>query len=333
MAKKRSVYFLIILVICAFTFMSIASESGTSTSSNKKDKEKEEEAESMKSDLVGTYYGVNGSILVLFEKENADYFYSGQSEVTHNNTWEYDEDENMLIVNMKTTAIFGSYSVKAELTEGVEEFYLIAEDGLDNLRWDDEKYYRISDDTKIYTPNECEKLIEENRGTDPLNEITATPTPTKKPAPTATATPLPTKPPTQTSATTAAASSSNKFEVPCAISYNTVYEFGINAELRDSIPYYDAVSGYEYVVVKVICNNNDSSDYFISDLNFQCYADNKLCDSYYILADGVESSATVSSGRSAEIYFAYRVPSSANSIELEFSPDWLSSEKAIITVK
>lgn len=332
MKRSRSIYILCILILFAFAFMSIASAEGSSSSALKS----EDKEESLADKLVGTYYGVNGSILVLFEKGNADYFYRGHSEVIHNNSWEYDKNENQLIVNMKETAIFGSYSVKADLSNGVEEFYLIAEDGLDNLRWDDEKYYRISDETGIYTPQECEKLIEDNLGTDPLNEITASPTPTSKPKPTATATPLPTKPPTTTTQTAYSSSSSEDLKTPCTFIQGNL-GVGVAVRYFDSIPgdtlgMYQLSSGCRCLVVLIGVKNGGNSDAYISTMtDVQVYADNKLCEEFTLLDLETPSYATISSGRETTICGVYEVPSNASSVEIEIQFDWLA-DKAVVLV-
>lgn len=325
--RKITTSILIILTLIAFCFMSLASGDGSSSSASKKgtgggdtDTGKE---------LPGTYFGVNGSILVLLPNGDADYFYKGWTELQHDNSWSYDSDNDKLFVYMKESALIGSYDVEAYLNGDISTFNLVASGGtLSQSLWDDETYYRYSDDANSFTASQCEDMIVDFVKNNPdvktnIKESTPTPVPTKKPTAT--------KPTTVQTASTEP--TVLELDFPAVITYKEKIEFQVGGDYKDSIPYYEAKSGYEYLIVGVICNNNDSDDYFISDMNFQCYVDNKLVEVTYIIADGFESSATVASGRSAEIWFAYLVPTDSESIELEFKPDWLSSEKCIINVK
>ena len=317
----------IVLTLMTFSFMSLASADGTSSDTKKKGSGGGDSDTG--SNIAGTYFGVNGSILVLLPNGDADYFYKGWEELQHDNSWSYDEDDDKLFVYMKESAMFGSYDVEAFLNGDISKFNLVASGGtLNQARWDDETYYRYSDDTDSFTAAQCEDMIEDFVEKNP-DVKTNIPEPTPTPAPT--------KKQTTTYQTTASTEETIlTFEIPAAISYSSLgtdIQVGVNAEFEDSIPYSDTKSGYEYVVVGVICKNIGSSDYFIGSSNFQCYADNRLCDVSYIIADGIESSADVAGGREATIYFAYMVPTDASSIELEFKPNWLTNEKCIIIVK
>lgn len=78
------------------------------------------------------------------------------------------------------------------------------------------------------------------------------------------------------------------------------------------------------------------SDYYLSDWDFECYADNYVCDTEYIYTleenNGYSTSCSVSSGRNGCIVFVFIVPEDAESYEIEFTPDMWSNDTAVIVV-
>lgn len=330
--NKSVINSLTLLTVLLFGLMSLAS-SGTSSGTNKTSTISNGEGQAADSEiiseLVGTYYGVNESILVLFPNGEADYYFmDSYTEVNHDNAWSYDSATGKLTVNMKKSSFLSSYDVEAYLNDDVSEFNLVASSGtMNDLNWDDEYYYKYDENYGNFTVEQCNEKIADFRENHP-DLVKATPTPKPKP----TNTPVPTKKPISTTTTTV--NQESRFEIPAFINYAGKYDFMIDTEYLDSLPFYEAKSGYEYLFVAVRCTNNSSSgSFYISSLSFQCYADNLLCEDIVIISDEIESGADVASGRSADIGFAYLVPKDAKSIELEFSPDWLSYDKAIIVVK
>ena len=127
----------------------------------------------------------------------------------------------------------------------------------------------------------------------------------------------------------------SRLVTPCTFTYDNEIGISIDATYLDSIPndslgLYTLPSGYRYLVVGIACTNGKKSDHYISTSDFQVYADNKLCDEKYILDDNIETSATISSGRSAQLSGFYAVPKDAKLVEIEFEPDFLSDK---ITIK
>ena len=328
MKKKNTIFnYSVILMLMLFMFVSLTG-CDTTTSTTKKNTGKGGGDSETGNELPGTYFGVNGSILILLPNGDAEYFYTGWDELQHDNSWSYDSDDDKLYISMKENALFGSYEVEAFINGDISSFNLVASEGtLNQSKWDDEMYYRYQDEADSYTASQCETMIKDFVKENPDIE-THIPEPTKAPKATKQTTAF-----TAPTATTAAPSNKAEYDFPAYFTYSEVLEFAIGGDYTDSLPYYDAKSGYEYLFVKATCNNNGSSSYFLSDMYFQCYADNKLCDTCVIIADGYESSADISAGRSADIYMAFLVPKDAGTIEIEFEPDMFSSAKAIIHVK
>lgn len=119
----------------------------------------------MQDKIVGTYCGKNGSVLVLFEGGDADYYYIGLTEVSQGNTWGYNKNADELRVQMMSMLGIPGYSVYADMSNGVESFTLEAR-GLEAIMWDAEEYIRVSDETEHLDVEACNALIEEHIGID-----------------------------------------------------------------------------------------------------------------------------------------------------------------------
>lgn len=97
--------------------------------------------------------------------------------------------------------------------------------------------------------------------------------------------------------------------------------------------YADIPSGKKVVQATFDFENVGSSDFLASDWDFKCYADNESCEDF-IWVDGYSFSDTLSAGKTAtgrSVY--YTVPENANSIVLEYEPDFWSSKKIEFVVK
>ena len=103
--------------------------------------------------LYGTYYGYNGSVLILKDDGNADYFYSGQNDVKHSNTWSLEDDE--ITINMSWLFC----TVKGTVESDPTSFVLVGNSDLDDILWDDERFEQVSTDTAAMTKAECEAFI------------------------------------------------------------------------------------------------------------------------------------------------------------------------------
>ncbi len=133
---------------------------------------------------------------------------------------------------------------------------------------------------------------------------------------------------------TTSAETTRKLVTPCEFTLDDVDYYvetaSINRIPNDDLGLYTLPDGQKYLVVAVQFRNNTSSDVIVSSSDFTVYADNRLCDEKWILIDGIDSSASVSSGREAVIYGFYAVPTDFKSIEIEYQKGWLS-DKIIIT--
>lgn len=139
-----------------------------------------------------------------------------------------------------------------------------------------------------------------------------------------------------TTTTTTVETTNSKLETPCSFTVNDVDVY-IEVMYMDSLPFddglglYELPNNYQYMVVGIGFYNGNNYDVYVSTYDFQVYADNILCNEEYIYADGIESSATISSGRQAVIYGVYEVPINANTVEIEYTQDFLS-DTVVITV-
>lgn len=122
---------------------------------------------------------------------------------------------------------------------------------------------------------------------------------------------------------------------PCEFTYNDI-QVAIQTEYLGRIPndnlgLYTLPSGQRYLLVGVGFYNGTNSDIFVSTSDFQVYADNILCDEVYVMHCEVDTSATISSGRTAYIMGFYPVPTDAETTEIEYEQSWLT-DKLVITV-
>ena len=309
--------YLINLLLCVSIIFSVSCSYPTEkqnatdkTSFGKKDITSDEEVSDAEEtvELTGTYYGVNGSVLVLFPNGEADYYYSSSySEPEHDNSWEYDPDEGKLNISMDTSSILFSYEVYANIAGDAKEFNLVSKSSL----WDDEKYIKVSSDSLNYTKAECDKIIEANGG-DQRPKPTSKPTATSTPRPTkaATATPVP-------QLKTPAQFESGSLELYVAVAYS-------DTAPGDTMGLYSLPKGYHYLILMVPFRNNGTFDAFMSSSDFTVYADNLKCEEEYILTADVPTYTSVSSGRDGTICGFFKVPKDAKKIEIEYDPGLFS---------
>lgn len=90
-------------------------------------------------------------------------------------------------------------------------------------------------------------------------------------------------------------------------------------------------SGFVVIRLEFAVKNNSDSDAYISMYDFECYADNELCDAWYYADDDLN--ATVSSGRSSTGAVYFEVPSDATEIEVEYETNMWTDSKAIFIVE
>ncbi len=119
--------------------------------------------------LKGTYYGHNGSVLILKDDGKADYYYMGLSDVQHNNTWSLQDDEITLELDWMFCTARGT------IESGSDSFVLVGDTDLDDLLWDDERFDKINDAVDSMTQEECIAFISEHdESSSDDNAVTST---------------------------------------------------------------------------------------------------------------------------------------------------------------
>ncbi|MBR3179076.1 MAG: DUF4352 domain-containing protein [Clostridia bacterium] len=83
--------------------------------------------------------------------------------------------------------------------------------------------------------------------------------------------------------------------------------------------------GYQYIFLKFAFINEGKSDFTVSYISFDAYADGYACDVHYDLDKTI--SATLSAGRSTEGIVIYEVPVDAKDIEVEYEANIFTSSK------
>ena len=91
--------------------------------------------------------------------------------------------------------------------------------------------------------------------------------------------------------------------------------------------------GMKYVMVSFTFKNTGNKDSYVSIYDFDCYADNELCEQVYTLDDNDFINANLSSGRKVSFNVYYSVPISADSIELEYETNYWNDKKEIIKIQ
>ena len=104
-------------------------------------------------------------------------------------------------------------------------------------------------------------------------------------------------------------------------------------DYEDEYGYNAPNDGMKYVMCAFTFENKGDSDAYVSIYDFDCYADNTLCDQIYSLDDNDFMNTNLSSGRNVSFKTYYAVPVNANSIELEYETNAWTSEKVIIKLK
>ena len=84
-------------------------------------------------------------------------------------------------------------------------------------------------------------------------------------------------------------------------------------------------AGYHYVTAELEFENLSNSDFSVSSLLIECYADGAACEGVYLLRDD-NLSATISPGRKAKGTVTFEVPDDATVIEVEYPTSfWISN--------
>lgn len=107
-------------------------------------------------------------------------------------------------------------------------------------------------------------------------------------------------------------------------------------ELNDNFTgysqYASVKSGYKVIKATFEFENISSTDQYVSDWDFNCYADGYDCETFYSVDDN-GFSATLSAGKKTKGNIYYEVPNNATDITLEYETDFWTDKKVIFRVK
>ncbi len=96
---------------------------------------------------------------------------------------------------------------------------------------------------------------------------------------------------------------------------------------------YSPSDGMKYVKADFTFENTGSSDIYVSQYDFDCYADNVNCEQKYISSVSDFVGGSISAGRQVSFSVIFEVPQDAQSVELEYTANIWSSEKVIIKIQ
>lgn len=91
--------------------------------------------------------------------------------------------------------------------------------------------------------------------------------------------------------------------------------------------------GMKYVMASFTFENTGNIDSYVSIYDFECYADNELCEQVYNLDDSDFINVNLSTGRKVSFNTYYLVPKSAKTIDLEYETNFLTDKKEVIKIQ
>ena len=97
--------------------------------------------------------------------------------------------------------------------------------------------------------------------------------------------------------------------------------------------WYSPSDGMKYVKADFTFENMGNNDIYVSQYDFNCYADNTNCDQKFMTSGNEFLGGNISAGRQVSFSVVFEVPEAAESIELEYKANIWSSEKVIIKLK
>lgn len=102
-------------------------------------------------------------------------------------------------------------------------------------------------------------------------------------------------------------------------------------EITEFDTFFEPKEGNTVYCLSFKFENNSSTDHFVWDQDFDCYADNQAAE-HYLYGENTLS-ATISPGRAASGDVYFEVPVDATEIEVEYTTDYWNNDKAIFIVK
>ena len=114
----------------------------------------------------------------------------------------------------------------------------------------------------------------------------------------------------------------------------TINDFNLDfTDYDDNYGLYAPSTGKKYICIEVTFTNNAKTDRYVSSIDFQCYADDSICDEKYGLDSDSFIGTSLSSGRKTSGRIYYEVPEDAQSIELEYETDFWTDHKEIMKLQ
>lgn len=100
----------------------------------------------------------------------------------------------------------------------------------------------------------------------------------------------------------------------------------------DEYGWYTPEDGMKYIRVSFTYENSHKDDKYVSIYDYDCYADNTLCEESYNFG-GDFINANLSEGRNVSFETFYVVPVDSESIELEYTENIWTNEKVMIKLQ
>ncbi len=101
----------------------------------------------------------------------------------------------------------------------------------------------------------------------------------------------------------------------------------------DPYNWYLPNDGMKYIMVSFTFENTGKYDEYVSIYDFDCYADNVLCEQAFLPDDSDFINTNLSSGRMISFQTYYQVPVDSVSIELEYGTNSWLNDKEVITIQ
>ena len=101
----------------------------------------------------------------------------------------------------------------------------------------------------------------------------------------------------------------------------------------DPYNWYLPNDGMKYIMVSFTFENTGKYDEYVSIYDFDCYADNVLCEQAFLPDDSDFINTNLSSGRMISFQTYYQVPIDSVSIELEYGTNSWLNDKEVITIQ
>jgi hypothetical protein len=114
----------------------------------------------------------------------------------------------------------------------------------------------------------------------------------------------------------------------------TVDDAVVDYQVKDNeYGFYTLDDGLIYVATTFTFENTGESDVYVSIYDFDCYADDELCEQQYISDGGDFINTNLSAGRKKSFTTFYAVPADSTDIELEYTSNYWTDKKVIIKVQ